>query len=386
LLRFIHTADWHLGRIFYGVSLTDDQAFVLSQLLQLIRDAKPDAVLIAGDVYDRAVPPPPAVQLLNEVLSSITMDLKVPVVMISGNHDSGERLGFGSRLLSQQGLFICGSYSRDMRPVSIMDNDGGLTARIYALPYADPPVIRDVLDDDTLTDQSAALSAVIQAALSHRSPGELALCVGHAFIAGATASESERPLSVGGAAAVDAALFRNFDYTALGHLHRPQSAGFDTIQYAGSLLKYAFSEAPQTKSVTLFEMDHQGVSRLERIPLVPRRDVRVLTGTMNDILKGPTSGQNREDYVMVTLLDKGAILDAMGKIREVFPNCLHVERPALTAEGRDMAVAADHTKTTDVDLFRSFFTQTTGEELSEDQARAFAAVAEAIDRAQREVS
>ncbi|MBN1662793.1 MAG: exonuclease SbcCD subunit D [Deltaproteobacteria bacterium] len=386
MLRFIHTADWHLGRLFHGVSLTDDQAYVLDQLVRLVVDVKPDALLIAGDIYDRAVPAPLAVKLLNEVLSSITADLNVPVVMISGNHDSPERLGFGSRLLSRQGLFIFGRLSRDLRPVLIMGKGWGLAARIYALPYDDAAAFMDAPDDGSAPAENsgASLGAVIRNLLDDHPPDECAVCVSHAFIAGATAGESERPLSVGGAAAVDAALFKDFDYAAMGHLHRPQSAGGETIQYAGSLLKYAFSEADQVKSVNLVEMDRQGLARCERIPLAPRRDVRIREGTLADILKGPASGENREDYLMVRLLDKGAILDAMGKIREVYPNCLHIERPSLLFKDAGMTARTDHTKTTGMDLFKAFFVQTTGEELSEGQARAFASVADELDRSERE--
>jgi exonuclease SbcD len=386
LLRFIHTADWHLGRIFHGVQLVDDQAYVLEQLVRLVMDAKPDALLISGDIYDRAVPPPLAVKLLNEVLSSITMDLNVPVVMISGNHDSVERLSFGSRLLSKQGLFVFSDGSREMKPVLIMGKDWGLAARIYALPYGDPAIFETRLGDDSDADTLSDLGNVIQQLLSTHPSDECAVCVSHAFIAGATISESERPLTLGGATAVDASIFKDFDYTAMGHLHRPQSAGYESVQYAGSLLKYSFSEADQVKSVNLVEIDHQGVSRCERIPLVPRRDVRVREGHLADILKGPTSGEGREDYLLVRLWDKGAILDAMGKIREVYPNCLHIERPELTAEDGEMKVAADHTKITDLDLFKSFFSQTTGNDLSEKQAQAFASVADAIGRTEREAS
>ncbi|MBN1380223.1 MAG: exonuclease SbcCD subunit D [Deltaproteobacteria bacterium] len=386
MLKFIHTADWHLGRIFYGLQLADDQAYVLEQFVRLVVDVKPDAVLISGDIYDRAVPPPIAVKLLNEVLSSIITDIKVPVVMISGNHDSGERLGFGARLLSQQGLFIFSDYARLLSPVLIMDRECRLSARIFALPYGDPPTIRAYLGDDTISDHETSLSAVIRSLIDNREPDELAICVGHAFIAGAAASESERPLSVGGAAAVDAALFRDFDYTALGHLHRPQAIGYDTVQYAGSLLKYAFSEADHVKSVNFVEMDDRGVSRFERIPLVPHRDVRILEGYLKDILKGPAAGESREDYLMVRLLDRGAILDTMGKIREVYPNCLHIERPSLMVENGDAVRAVDHTKMTDIDLFESFFTQTTGEDISEEQSAAFALMADEVGQSEREAS
>lgn len=385
MLRIIHTADWHLGRIFHGVSLTDDQAFVLEQFVRIVMETKPDAVFISGDIYDRAVPPPLAVKLLNEVITNITLDLHAPVIVIAGNHDSGERLGFGSRLLAKEGLFIFGDYLRPLRPVLIMDKEWSVSARIYALPYCDPAFIRQYLNDESLTNADSAMAALLQTVMCDRQPDELAVCVAHTFIAGAETSESERPLAIGGVSSVDGQIFKNFDYAAMGHLHRAQSAHAESIHYAGSLLKYAFSESGQTKSVNLVEMDYRGVSRIERIPLAPRRDVRVVTGLLKDILQNEADGKSRDDYIMATLLDRGPVLDAMSRIREVYPNCLHIERPALIApEGTEMKVEPRQARAADADLFHSFFTQTTGGELTGEEALAFAGVAEACSRDRRE--
>jgi DNA repair protein SbcD/Mre11 len=382
-MRFIHTADWHLGRLFHGVHLTEDQAHILDQFVAFVKDGRPDVLFIAGDIYDRAVPPPEAVALLDDVLSRLVLDLKVPVVLIAGNHDSPHRLGFGSRLLAGQRLHIFGSFADELTPIVIEDKAGPVY--IYATPYAEPPVIREYLGCDTVQDHNAAMLALIGRMRQVHPEGRRSVLVAHAFVGGGLECESERPLSVGGASAVDCTCFDGFDYVALGHLHCPQTARKDSIQYAGSLLKYSFSEATHTKSVSLVEMDAKAYCRVEKISLTPRRDVRCLEGHLADILKGPTSGENPRDYLMVTLLDTGAILDAMGKLREVYPNVLHLDRPSLMTGGDMHGSRADHRTMNDTELFASFFPQVTGEHLTEKQRWAYASVVNDMHQREREV-
>jgi exonuclease SbcD len=215
--------------------------------------------------------------------------------------------------------------------------------------------------------------------------GKRSVLLAHTFVVGGLECESERPLSVGGAGAVACTFFEGFDYVALGHLHRPQTAGRDSIQYSGSLLKYSFSEANHSKSVSLVEMDAQGRCRVERTSLTVRRDVRCIEGYLADILTGPKSGENPQDYLMVRLLDTGAILDAIGKLREVYPNVLHIERPDLMAGGEMHGSRADHLKMNDTELFASFFLQATGEHLTEEQKSAFTLAVNALRQREREV-
>jgi exonuclease SbcD len=382
-MRFVHTADWHLGRLFHGVHLTEDQAHILEQFVAFVKDGKPDVLLIAGDIYDRAVPPPEAVGLLDDFLSRLVLGLKVPVVLIAGNHDSPHRLGFGARLLAGQRLHIFGSFSEEIAPVIIEDEAGPVY--IYGVPYAEPPVIREYLRCDTVQDHDSAMVALINRLRRVHPEGRRSVLVAHTFVGGGLECESERPLSVGGTGAVDCACFEGFDYVALGHLHRPQTAGKDSIQYAGSLLKYSFSEANHTKSVSLVELDGKGHCRVEKISLTPHRDVRCIEGHLVDILKGPKSGENPQDYLMVTLLDTGAILDAIGKLREVYPNVLHIERPGLMTGGDMHGTHTDHRKMDDTELFASFFFQATGEHLTEEQRSAYASVVNATRQREREV-
>jgi exonuclease SbcD len=210
--------------------------------------------------------------------------------------------------------------------------------------------------------------------------------IAHAFVAGSTESESERPLSVGGSAAVEPGVFRGFDYVALGHLHRPQRAGADYIQYAGSLLKYSFSEADHQKAVTLAELNEQGLSRLEQVFLAPRRDVRVIKGRLAEILRAGATDPRRDDYLLVDIVDTDAILDPMGKLREAYPNVLHLERSGLLAAGSQAAGARDYRKLRDSDLFAAFYRDVTGEDLSPKQAAAYAKVVERVRAKEREAA
>lgn len=380
-MRLIHTSDWHLGRIFHGVHLTDDQEHVLRQFVDLVADTKPDAVLIAGDIYDRAVPPPEAVALLDDVLSSITLKLKVPVVMIAGNHDSPERLGFGSRVMAERGLHVFGPLSHGIEPVQLEDKYGALN--LYCLPYAEPPVVRQVFDKE-VNDHNGIFKLLVDETKRKHPSGRRSILMTHAFVAGGVESESERPLSVGGSGMVDASLFSEFNYVALGHLHRPQKAGFEHVQYSGSLMKYSFSEAEHKKVINIVEMDGKGEVKLEKVSLLPRRDVRVIEGELSDIIACAKSDNGKNDYLMVSLKDKQAILDAMGKLREVYPNVLHIERPMLNIDGKLAGNQADHRKIDDAQLFASFFSQVTSEDLSEDEKNAYKTVVQEMMHGDRE--
>lgn len=381
-MRILHTADWHLGRIFHGVHLTADQAFVLDRVVRLVSESKPDVVLVSGDVYDRAVPPPDAVALLDDTLSRLVLGLRIPVILIAGNHDSPERLSFGSKVLAPQHLHLAGTPAPDAMPVVIHDRHGPVS--FCSLPYAEPALVRERLDRKDVVDHDSAMAAQIESARRPLPAGGRAVLVAHAFVAGGIESESERSLSVGGAAAVGVEHFDGFHYAALGHLHRPQRAGADHVQYAGSLLCYSFAEAGQTKSVNLVELDAAGRCAVERIPLAPRHEVRCIRGAFRELLAGPQAAESREDYVMAVLTDKEPILDAHGRLSEIYPNLLHIERSHLAAAGETGGAARDHRRLSDLELFRAFFSQVTGDELTPEQAEAYAEIVENLRRAERE--
>jgi len=382
-MRFIHTADWHLGKLFHGVHLTEDQAYVLDQFTDFVRESEPDLVIVAGDIYDRAVPPPDAVRLLNDTVSQIVLGLRVPMLIIVGNHDSPERLAFGSQLLAEQHLHIITDISPDCAPLRFTDDQGPVN--VFAIPYAEPAVVRERLGVDDVHDHDAAMKVVTGLAKAARPKGERSVLVAHAFASGGKTSESERPLSVGGVGNVAKTRFSGFDYVALGHLHKPQSMG-ESTHYSGSLMKYSFSEAGHDKCVKLVEIDGKGKCSVEEVSLKPPRDVRTVRGYLSKILEKPPPKSARDDYIMVTLLDRGAILDAMGKLRQVLPNVLHIERPHLGGSEAVPGRGVDHRKLGEAELFDAFFREVTGEELTSDQRSAFGEVAEQVRQEEREAS
>lgn len=383
-MRFLHTSDWHLGRIFNGIHLTEDQALLLDQLINLIRDTKPQAVVIAGDIYDRAVPPTEAVELLNETLSRIILDCQTPVILISGNHDSPERLGFGNKLLARQGLHVFGPLTEKPQTIVLEDEYGPV--HFVPLTYAEPSLVRERFQETGALDHEHALNLMIQQALKQIPESARKVAIAHAFLSGGSVSDSERPLSVGGSGMVSADLFKPFQYTALGHLHHSQKVGNDSIRYPGSLFKYSFSEANQTKGINFVELDGQGKARIESIPLSPRRDVRIIEGYFKEILEHTDTLGNSDDYLQIVLNDTDPILDPIGQLRAVFPNVLAIERPYITNTGNLLGLKADHRKLTEKELFASFFEQMTGQALTSEQENELGSVLEEVFLDAREVS
>lgn len=381
IMRFLHTADWHLGRIFHGERLTEDQHYVLRQLIDITRDSKVDAVLISGDIFDRAVPPPEAVAVLDDVLSQLVLSLKVPVLIIAGNHDSADRLAFGARLLSQQNLFVVGSLSGAMQCITLPDRFGPV--HFYAVPYAEPQQAREFLDSEDVEDHHTAMRGMLDRLRPANSARSVLLA--HAYVAGGEASESERPISVGTAGLVAANCFDGFSYVALGHLHQPQQVGDPRIRYAGSLLKYSFTEAHHRKTVQIIEMDERGHCTAESVPLHPRRDVRRIEGHFAQLVQAGPIG-DPQDYVSVVLLDQGPILDAMNRLRAVYPYAMKIERPYLEVDGAPAAARPDFRKISDRDLFAAFFQEVTGEELSDDAEAALTRVLRHVARQEREAT
>lgn len=379
-MRFLHTADWHLGRQFHNFSLIEDQRHALAQLVAAVADSEAQALVIAGDVFDRAVPSPEAVALLDECLAELVLDLHIPVVMIAGNHDSGRRLGFAAGLLARAGLHVFGQCQPTPSAVVLRDSHGPV--HFVGLPYADPAQVREASGDASLQGHQQAMAWQTQLAAARVPADERSVCVAHCFVTGGAESESERPLSVGGAAAVSAECFAGFSYTALGHLHRPQAIG-ERIHYAGSLLKYSFSEIPHLKSVNLVELDARGAASVERLPLAPRRDLRLVEGTLAALLEGPAPGECPEDFLLVRLSDPGALLDPMGRLREIYPHVLHIERPALMRAAGNALQVRQHAGG-ERELFAAFFEQVTGAPLSESQGAAFDEVLGEVMRQDRE--
>jgi len=367
-LRFLHTGDWHLGRQLHRHALIEDQAWWLDRFVELVAAEKPDAVVIAGDVYDRSVPPAEAVALLDDVLTRLVRGQGVPVIMIAGNHDGPERVGFASRVLDEAGLFVAGTLAADIR--SCVIGEGADATRFWLLPYADPILTRGVLGAPEVHDHDAAVAACVERIAAAGAAEPRQVLVTHHFVAGGLTSDSERGLTVGGTGAVSAALFDAFDYVALGHLHRRQTLADGRIHYPGSALKYAFDETGQSKSVSIVELGSDGPPSIRAVELGARRDVRRVTGPYADVLASAALDPLRDDYIEVVLSERTMPPDARGRLEEHYPNLMSVSRAVeLFAPDSDEGepAAAQVEKLSDEELFERFFAYTTGGEMAPEQ-------------------
>ncbi|HHC6467711.1 TPA: exonuclease SbcCD subunit D [Vibrio parahaemolyticus] len=366
-MKFIHTSDWHLGRQFHNVSLLEDQQAVLEQLIQYIENNPVDAVIVAGDVYDRSVPPTIAIELLNRVVKRICGELYTPMILISGNHDGAERLGFGSEQMKRSGLHIISNFEDMLTPVVIESKAAGHVA-FYGMPYNDPEQVRYVYKEPVSTHDEAhkllAEKITEQFQSEHRN-----ILISHCFVDGAIESESERPLSIGGSDRVSHEHFLNFDYVALGHLHQPQKKGEEYIRYSGSLMKYSFGEQNQKKGFTLVEIGKDGFIGAEHIELTAPHEMRIVEGELEQILEWGKTDPKNEDYLLVRLMDKHAILNPMEKLRTVYPNVLHLEKPGMLI-GVEQEMAQAKLARSEIDMFKDFFAEAQDSELSNEQEQA----------------
>lgn len=377
-MRILHTADWHLGRLLHQVSLLEDQRHALDQIRALIVRHRVDVLIVAGDVYDRAVPPAAAVDLLDDFLDQVSRELGVPIVMIAGNHDSLSRLGFGARQLARAGIHICAA-SAEPQPVVLSDEHGEVA--FYGFPYLEPVQVRELCDQAVRSHDEAA-QLLTQRALQDNG-SRRCVAVAHCFVSGGEVSDSERPLSVGGTDQVSADHFKPFSYTALGHLHQPQQQGAAHVRYSGSLCKYSFSEAAHRKSVALVDMDADGVCEIELLPLEPLRDLRIIQGHLQALLEAGVGQPGSEDYLLVRLDDGQALLDVMSRLRQVYPNVLQIERTGLQKRAAENIEHGASLKREELPLFADFFEQMRGEPLDEAQRQVLTT---ALDKLRREHS
>ena len=316
-MKLIHLSDLHLGKRVGEVSMLEDQAYILDRVLDIVDGAGPDALLIAGDVYDKSVPSAEAVTLFDDFLCRLARR-KLPVLVISGNHDSPERLAFGSRLMEGAGVHLSPVYDGNVKPITLTDEHGPVD--FWLLPFLKPAHLRRFYPEETIDSYTDAVGAAIAHMNIDPSRRNVLLC--HQFVTGAATCESEE-LIVGGTDNVDAAVFDGFDYVALGHLHGPQNVGSSRIRYCGTPLKYSFSEASQYKSVTVAELGEKGDLTLHTVPLTPRHDMRVIQGTFAQLTaENSDAAGEREDYLHIILTDEEDVPEALGRLRLVYPNIL----------------------------------------------------------------
>ncbi len=355
-MKFIHLSDLHIGKKINEFSMINDQIYILDQIVDIAKKEKINAVLIAGDVYDRSVPPVEAVGIFDAFLTEFAL-LNIPVLIISGNHDSPERLGFGSGIMENSGVYIYSVFDGTTRSVSI---DG---VNFYMLPFIKPAEARRFYPDAESFED--AVKSVIEACDIHR--GEKNVIISHQFVTAAgkeiIRSDSES-VSVGGVDNIDASVFSAFDYAALGHIHRPQYV-LENIRYCGSPLKYSFSEASCGKTLTVVDSDDFSV---KTIPLVPLHDMRAIKGNIENILSEETAAAaDRNDYLHITLTDEDRIIDAMDKARSVYPNVMQLEFACRKTDETGFYEAEDVTSKSPEELFEEFYEKQNGRPLDDEQ-------------------
>lgn len=364
-MKFFHLSDLHLGKRANEFSMLEDQWDILQKIVVFAKEHKPDAVIIAGDVYDKSMPIVEAVQLLDRFLVWLN-ELGIAVFIVSGNHDNAERVAFGAELLKNSSVHIVQSYNGKIAPITLSDGYGDIS--IWMLPYLKPSLVRRHFPDRDIITYSDAISAALSNANLDTSARNI--LIAHQFVTGAVTSESEE-ISVGGSENVDGSVFDGFDYVALGHIHRPQQIGRETLRYSGTPLKYSFSEASHTKSVTVVDMGGKGEITITELPLVPLRDMREVRGTYNEIMnRNSYRGTNTEDYIHIVLTDEHDEPDAMAKLRNVYPNLMRLDYDnRRTQAASSLETVASTEKKTPSQLFGELFEIQNGQPMSEDQLK-----------------
>lgn len=386
-MKIFHMGDWHIGKLVNGFYMTEDQEFIINQIYEAIEKKKPDVVIIAGDLYDRSVPPVHAVELLNKTMRKIVKDLNTKVIALAGNHDSNERVEFASSLLCDSGLYIVGNLKRKIEKIVLEDDHGKVN--FYPIPYADVPVVRDLFEDENIKNHDLAMKKIISEILNDFNEDERNIAVAHGYVTQMKEdnfetleeSDSEKPLSIGGTEYINSKHFEKFNYTALGHLHGPQKVGSDKIRYSGSLMKYSFSEVNQKKGITIVDINEKGDIELEIYNLKPRRDFRIKTGTLEEIIKGfDNSSENYEDYIKVILKDKGELLDPMAKLRSIYPNVMELTREERVSRNSSRNVATNIKEKSKITLFKNFYEDIMDEVCSEDEMNIIEQIIESAEK------
>lgn len=363
----MHLADLHLGKRVNGFSMMEDQEYILNRILEIMEEEQPDGLLIAGDVYDKTIPPAEAVRRMDDFLTAVAAK-HVPVFLISGNHDSAERVAFGHQLMQGSGIWISPVYDGTIRHHTLEDRWGEVN--IYLIPFLRPSVVRSFFPDVEIEDYTDALRTIIEDLQVDTSRRNVVLA--HQFVTAAGAlpetCDSEQ-LSVGGLDRVDGSVFSPFDYTALGHLHGPQRVGSETIRYAGSPLKYSFSEIHQKKSVTVVELRAKGETEIRQIPLQPRREMIELRGTFEEILEeARKKGEPQTDYYHMILTDETDVVDALSRLREYYPNIMLLDYDNRRTRSQKEVEQLDRVEErTPGELFAALYEQQNGQEMDSDR-------------------
>ena len=363
-MKIMHLSDLHIGKKVNGFSMIEDQCYILDEILKVVAEQKPDCILIAGDVYDKSIPSTEATEILDDFLFNLSR-LNTHVFVISGNHDSPERLAFGNRLIEASGIHLSPVYNGEVKPFTFNDEYG--LFNVYMLPFVKPVNVRRFFEDkqiDTYTDAVAACIEQMNVDTSARN-----IIVTHQFVTGATRSDSEE-LSVGGSDNVDASVFADFDYVALGHIHGPQNISSDKIRYCGSPLKYSFSESNQTKSITMVDIKEKGNIQVSTIPLIPPRDMVELRGTYNELTskKFYENTTYTTDYVHITLTDEDDVPSALEKLRTIYRNLMKLDYDNTRTRHNAVVDAVENVeRKSPLQMFSELFEIQNGTNMTEEQ-------------------
>lgn len=374
-MRLAHISDFHLGKRLHEISFLEDQAYILEEICKILRDEKPDAVLIAGDIYDKSAPSAEAVRLFDDFLSELSEDGQM-VFAISGNHDSAARVAYGGRIMAKSGVYLSApEYRGEVFSASLEDNDGRVD--IYLLPFIKPIHVSLAFPEEKIENYTDALRVAVE-----RMPVDSkrrSVLVAHQFVTGAVRSDSEE-VSVGGLDNVDAAVFAPFSYVALGHIHRPQNIGSPRIRYSGTPLKYSFSEAKDEKSITISELDAKGAVSVRTIPLTPKHDLREIKGTYDELMKKENyAGTATDDYLHILLTNEDDVPDAMRKLKTVYPNILRLDYDnARTRSGAAIEVLPEAETKTPMELVSEFYALQNGQPMNEAQSEYMRRLAETV--------
>ena len=359
-MKFIHLSDLHIGKRVNEFSMLEDQKHILNQILDIIDSEHPDAVFIAGDIYDKSVQPTEAVELLDDFLFRLS-ERETETFIISGNHDSADRLAFASRLIENSGVHISRVYNGKVARYTV---EG---VNIYLLPFLKPAHVRRYFEDEKIGSYTDAMRVVVDSL--NLDANQRNILITHQFVTGSSRTESEE-ISVGGADNVDTEVFAPFDYVALGHIHRPQNCGSERIRYCGTPLKYSFSEAKDKKSVTVGELADNGELTIRTVPLVPEREMVELKGSYDELTSKQFYDNTtyREDYVHITLTDEEDIPDAVGKLRAIYHKLMKLDYDnQRTRSDSSLSLDAQADTKTPPELFSDFFTAQNGKPMNEEQ-------------------
>lgn len=369
-MKLFHLSDLHIGKRVNEFSMLEDQKYILRQILKAAKEYQPDGIILAGDIYDKPVPAAEAVQIFDDFLTSLS-EMKLPVFMISGNHDSAERVSYGGRLMKKSGIYVAPVYEGKTEKVELKDDYGKVC--IHLLPFIKPAAVRHAFEGGEYEKEAETVcdyQSAVKMAVSHMEIEEGArnVLVAHQFVTGAMRCESEE-VSVGGLDNVDASVFDDFDYVALGHIHSPQAVGREQVRYCGTPLKYSFSEAGQEKSITVVELKEKGNTQITFISLHPMRDMRKIRGSYMEVTaRSFYENDSCDDYLHVTLTDEEDILDGLQKLRVIYPNIMQLEYDnRRTRENMELTGAQAVEKKSEMELFMEFYELQNNQSMSQVQ-------------------